>query len=147
MNSIEFRPAALADAGDLAVLLTQLGYPITEQETIRRLQDLLVAGEKVEVATRNKQVVGFVALHVMPTLHRATPLGRLTELVVLEAERGKGLGRALVIHAETILKSLGCEMIEITSNKSRTQAHQFYEQLGYRVTSLRFSKVLASSQV
>ena len=73
-------------------------------------------------------------------LHRSGPVGRLTALVVDERARGRGVGRALIDAAEGILIERGCVLIEVTSNKRRTDAHAFYERLGYTATSFRFAK-------
>jgi PhnO protein len=81
-------------------------------------------------------------MHVTPVLHRPTGVGRITALVVGEAARGHGVGRALVAEAERRLEVLGCALVEVTSNQKRTDAHDFYRRLGYEATSVRFARTL-----
>jgi GNAT superfamily N-acetyltransferase len=94
------------------------------------------------VADRNGHVLGVVTVHVTPVLHRPTPVGRVTALVVTEKARGQGIGRMLVEAAERLLAERGCHLVEVTSNQQLTDAHEFYRRLGYEATSLRFKKVL-----
>ena len=63
-------------------------------------------------------------------------------MVVAEAERGRGIGAALVAEAERRLGARGCGLVEVTSNQKRLRAHAFYEKLGYERTSYRFFKPL-----
>jgi GNAT superfamily N-acetyltransferase len=87
-----------------------------------------------------------VTLHIMPVLHRPGPIGRLTAVIVDESVRRMGVGLALVAAAERVLEASGCALIEITSNKKRTDAHAFYERLGYTATSFRFAKTIRSAE-
>jgi GNAT superfamily N-acetyltransferase len=98
--------------------------------------------EPVLVADRGKQVIGCVSWHVTPVIHRPRPVGRITMLVVGEAERGEGIGTALVEAVEARLRKAGCGLVEVTSNMKRMRAHAFYETLGYERSSYRFFKPL-----
>lgn len=88
-------------------------------------------------------LAGAVTLHQMVVLHRPTPVGRITALVVDDSVRGQGIGRALVAAAEQALADSGCGLLEITSNERLADAHAFYAHLGYERTSVRFAKLLA----
>ncbi|HEY7394363.1 MAG TPA: GNAT family N-acetyltransferase [Gemmatimonadaceae bacterium] len=144
-NTIDIRDANAADVPALAALVAELGYPTPEATMAVRLDAMIDAGEKVLVAERDGDVVGLLTLHVTPVLHRPTAVGRLTALVVAERARGAGVGRSLVAAAEHILAARGCALIEVTSNQRRTDAHAFYQRLGYDVTSLRFKKDLEAT--
>ena len=146
---LEIREAKLADAAEVVRLLAQLGHEQPAGEPAARLAAFLNRGERVLVAGRTPLVagaplLGAVTLHIMPVMHRAGPIGRLSAVVVDEPARGAGVGRALVLASEAFLLVRGCAMIEITSNIKRTGAHAFYERLGYAATSVRFAKTLGA---
>lgn len=131
------------DVQHLIPLLAELGYPVDETTLAKRFDAFAEQGEKALVAERDGRIIGLLTLHVTPVLHRAGSVGRITTLVVEEAHHGQGVGRALVDDAERQLWEKGCVLIEVTSNKKRTDAHAFYEKLGYEQTSYRFAKTRA----
>lgn len=133
------RPATPDDAPALEILIRQLGYRENAADIGARLKAMIGAGQLVLVAERNGAVVGCLSTSIMRVLHRPRPVGRISMMVVDEALRGKGIGTALVRAAELRLKGQGCGLIEVTSNLKRTEAHGFYERLGYERTSLRFA--------
>jgi predicted N-acetyltransferase YhbS len=144
-SSIEIRAAELHDAPAISELLSELGFPSSAAVVSERLEALSVAGESILVAVRGGEVLGLLTLHITPVLHRPTPVGRLTALVVTVRERGKGVGRLLVNAAEQFFAARGCELVEVTSNLRLADAHSFYRRLGYEATSLRFKKSLSPS--
>ena len=51
-----------------------------------------------------------------------------------------GIGKMLMERVEELAKERGISMIGLASGFQRTEAHEFYERLGYQKTSFRFSK-------
>ena len=143
-DAVQVREARPTDAVEAVRLLSQLGHAQPAGKDSARLAAFIEQGECVLVAERasssSARLLGVVTLHVAPVMHRAGPIGRLSALVVDESARGGGIGRALVAAAEAYFAARGCAMIEVTSNKARTDAHAFYERLGYAATSVRFAK-------
>lgn len=137
------RPARPTDAAALSALLAELGFPADETTTEQRLSILECAGETVLVAAVDDIPRGFASVHATPVLHRPTPVGRITALLVTSSMRGRGVGRALVQAAEDWSRQRGCALIEVTSNLRLTTAHAFYHHLGFETTSMRFAKSLA----
>ncbi|HYV07283.1 MAG TPA: GNAT family N-acetyltransferase [Blastocatellia bacterium] len=137
------RPATERDAVEIARLLTTLGHSTTVESIVTRWNEWRGEGNLALVASSpDGALAGLVTLHHMLVLHRPLPVGRITALIVDPSSRGRGIGRALVAAAEEALTRSGCGLLEITSNQRLTDAHRFYERLGYEQTSTRFAKAL-----
>ncbi|MBN9319342.1 MAG: hypothetical protein BGN86_03350 [Caulobacterales bacterium 68-7] len=136
------RDAALADAAALAPLLGALGYPATAEEVSARLQAMLRHGPAPLVWEDGGALLGVLVWSVSPSLHRPGLVAGMSALVVSEAARGRGLGRALVAEVEARARALGCGRMEVASNMRREEAHRFYEGLGYERTSFKFARAL-----
>jgi N-acetylglutamate synthase-like GNAT family acetyltransferase len=126
------RQAEPGDAPHLAALLTQLGYPVTAEEVSYRLSYWLCDSMScVLVAERQGQVVGCLSLHAIPYLERTGRWARIESLVVDKSDRGGGTGRSLVAAAEGVARDWSCLAVEVTSSRTRTDAHAFYRRMGY----------------
>ena len=136
------REARRDDASALLKLISELGFGVDLAGVAERITRLATSGEPVLVADHNGAAVGMLNWHVMHTIHRAQPIGRIVALVVAEHRRGHGIGRMLVEHAERRMTEAGCQKIEVTSNLRLTDAHRFYERLGLERSSYRFAKDL-----
>ena len=136
------RPADARDSAALARLIGQLGYQVGEEAAADRLATMQAEGRLVLVAALDGAVAGCLSTSVMRVLHRPAPVGRISMMVVDEALRGRGIGAQLVRAAEEALAEQGCYMVEVTSHVRRTDAHRFYERLGYERTSVRMAKEL-----
>lgn len=138
----EIREAKTGDARRLVELILQLGHEIDEKSVRKNLGKLKKTGELPLVATLGRNVVGLIGRHLMVTVHRPTPVGRIPVLVVAEEARGQKIGRMLVDAVERWCRDQGCALIEVTSNDRRAEAHAFYRHMGYERTSIRFFKKL-----
>jgi predicted N-acetyltransferase YhbS len=136
------RRATAGDAAAFARLIGQLGYQASAGDVVSRLEAVAAAGNHTLVAERDGKVIGCLTTSKTHVIHRPAPVGRISMMVVEEALRGQGIGAALVRAAEQVLAEQGCYMIEVTSNLRRTDAHRFYEKLGYERTSVRLAKEL-----
>lgn len=65
------------------------------------------------------------------------------EAVRTEASlRGQGIGRRLMEHVEAEARRRGAARMQLTSNRARTDAHRFYERLGYEASHVGMKKYL-----
>jgi GNAT superfamily N-acetyltransferase len=138
----KIRDAKTSDAARIVELIGQLEHDIDEKSVSRNLRKLKKAGELPLVATLDKKVVGLIGRHLMVTVHRPAPVGRIPVLVVAEEARGQNIGRMLVEAVEQWCRDEGCQLIEVTSNDRRAAAHAFYRHMGYERSSIRFFKKL-----
>ena len=77
----------------------------------------------------NGRIVGVLVLALYPTL-----TGRkawIEDVVVDNAERGAGIGRALVERAIAEASERGAATLDLTSNPSRQAAHRLYRACGF----------------
>jgi len=89
-------------------------------------------GNFLLVAERGSAVAGCLQLTVIPGLsRRGTKRGLIEAVRVAAAYRGQGVGEALVRHAIEIARAEGCGLVQLTSDKSRPDAHRFYERIGF----------------
>lgn len=141
-GDMAIRTARASDSAALSHLIAQLGYAASESEVAGRLALMECENRVVLVAEIGGRAVGCLSTSVMRVLHRPAPVGRISMMVVEEGLRGRGIGAELVRAAERALRRQGCYMVEVTSHVRRTDAHRFYERLGYERTSVRLAREL-----
>lgn len=84
------------------------------------------------VATLGERVVGTFHLTTLRYLSFGGARAMLVEAVhVAESERSRGLGTTMMRFAIDEARRRGCQRVQLTSNKKRTDAHRFYERLGF----------------
>ena len=95
--------------------------------------------QQLVVADRDGVVVGCLQLTVIPGLARRAATRSIIESVRVDSgERGSGLGTTMITWAIEESRRLGVDLVQLTSDKSRTDAHRFYERLGFQATHLGF---------
>jgi GNAT superfamily N-acetyltransferase len=87
------------------------------------------------VAERDGRVIGCLQLSFLPGLtRRGMWRGQIEGVRVAQAERGTGTGRAMLLWGIEECRKRGCGLVQLTSDKRRTDAHGFYEALGFQAT-------------
>jgi N-acetylglutamate synthase-like GNAT family acetyltransferase len=145
----KIREATESDLSAVVRLLAQLAPDVADREdlsaplpfeyhpTLRRIQE--TPGLHIFVLEERKKVLGTVALIIVPNLsHRATPFAIIENMVVDEKVRSKGYGELLIKHAIEAAREAGCYKVSLTSGKRRTDAHRFYDRLGFKRTHEAF---------
>ncbi|NNF80695.1 MAG: GNAT family N-acetyltransferase [Rhizobiales bacterium] len=91
------------------------------------------------VATSNGQVVGTLQLTFMPGLAR-TGLwrGQIEAVRIAKNVRSSGLGQQMFEWAIAQCKARGCGLVQLTTDKSRPDAHRFYDRLGFEASHIGY---------
>lgn len=100
----------------------------------RRAFDMISANpnQDVVVVERDGEIVGTFDLAVLPSLSRRGAVRMQVEAVrVASSARGSGLGTAIFEWIIAHARRVGCDLVQLTSDTSRTGAHDFYERLGF----------------
>jgi len=136
-GQLTLRPAVVTDAGVVAGLLGHLGYPMSAEEALARLNR---EHARVILCVAAGEALGLLELTLQHHITHARPVARVTAIVVRDSARRHGVGRLLMEHAAELARAQGCEGVELTSGirPDRQDAHRFYEALGYERTSYRF---------
>ncbi|NUS84276.1 MAG: GNAT family N-acetyltransferase [Streptomyces sp.] len=100
-------------------------------------------GQRLVVAIRDGRTVGTLQLTVIPGLSRRGATRSIIEAVRIHAdERGGGLGTQLIQWAVDESRREGCVLVQLTSDATRTDAHRFYERLGFEASHVGFKLAL-----
>ncbi|TDO66587.1 putative N-acetyltransferase YhbS [Kribbella sp. VKM Ac-2571] len=151
MNDVVIRRATASDVAAIVAMIAddQLG---ATRESLDDLTPYLAAFEQIDadpnqllmVADRNDEVIGTLQLTIIPGLSRRGSTRGLIEAVRVAAPaRGSGLGAMLVQWAVEESRTRGCTLVQLTSDKSRTDAHRFYTNLGFANTHEGFKLKLS----
>jgi N-acetylglutamate synthase-like GNAT family acetyltransferase len=141
--AVTIRNARPRDAGVLAQLLVQLGYPTSTEAVSARMARLAAStADRLVVAELDNEVVGVASLHLSLSVEHDEPAAKLSAIVVDERHRGRGVGEALVKALEAEARERGCALIFLTTAERRKDAHAFYRRLGFQETGRRFAKSL-----
>ncbi|MEU6661667.1 GNAT family N-acetyltransferase [Streptomyces sp. NPDC046821] len=146
MGDLEIRPATAADIPAIVAMLADdpLG---ARRESPDDLTPYLNAHTRIAedpnqhlvVAVRGQRLVGTLQLTVIPGLSRKGSTRSIIESVRVHAdERGSGLGTRLIEWAVDESRRLDCQLVQLTSDATRTDAHRFYERLGFEASHIGF---------
>jgi ribosomal protein S18 acetylase RimI-like enzyme len=125
------RIATSADAHDLARMNAAFNGVF---DSAAQIATRLAAYGDIEtaiLAELDGQVGGFACVRVVPCLLYAEPYAELTELYVEPAFRRRGIGRALIAHAEQLAHARGAAELLIMTSIGNAAAQALYHAVGY----------------
>jgi GNAT superfamily N-acetyltransferase len=111
-------------------------------------QDAFVAidadpNQLLAVIAHGDRVIGTLQLTFFAGISRKGSLRGLIEGVRVAAKyRGSGIGRKAFEWAIQECRSRGCALVQLTTDKTRQDAHRFYEGLGFEASHIGFKKNL-----
>ena len=145
MTDITFRYATSEDLPAIVALLADDEKGKTREELRDPLPDVYYAAfdamqsqsteglpNKYLLACRRDEIVGCLQLTLIAGLSRKGRLRAQIEGVRVSSKcRGQNVGKKLITESISISKLLGASLVQFTTDKSRKDAHRFYERLGF----------------
>jgi ribosomal protein S18 acetylase RimI-like enzyme len=145
MNNLVFRNATKLDLPLLVEMLREDELGKHRESTNPSLYE----GAFLEIETdHNNQVLvaefegNLVAMLQLTFIRHLTFQGGLRAQIegvrVHKNYRGQGIGKNLIAYAISMAKAKKCHLVQLTSNKNRKEALQFYEKIGFKGTHVGF---------
>ncbi|MFQ3457701.1 GNAT family N-acetyltransferase [Bradyrhizobium sp. UFLA01-814] len=141
MTDIAFRRAELADLPAIVALLANdiLGQQREDASSppnpkyVEAFRAILADPNQLQVvATLNDAVIGTLQLTFIPGLARMGAWrGQIEAVRIAETHRGSGVGQQMFEWAIGQCRARGCNLVQLTTDKARPDAHRFYERLGF----------------
>src|SRR4051812_12284822 len=139
MDDFEIRRLEPREWADLFPIIVQLRPHLTEEQFLRQVRQQSHNGYELVGAFRGGRIVGVVGMGPGATPARGPPL-HVDDIIVDEAERKTGGGRALMNYAEANARARGMTAVFLDA---RPVAIGFYKTLGYDLhTTPSMKKVL-----
>ncbi|MHC5216024.1 N-acetyltransferase family protein [Enterococcus sp. LJL128] len=129
---MNIRKAQLSDADSLnEINESSLGYDYPLEETKKQLEELLqLPDEQLLVFETQGRVSAYIHAGAYRTIY-APKMINILALAVHKDFHGSGQGRLLMNAAEEWAKTIGAAGIRLSSGENRTEAHRFYEHIGF----------------
>ncbi|MCB1510935.1 MAG: GNAT family N-acetyltransferase [Hyphomicrobiaceae bacterium] len=141
MPQVTFRRATAADLETIVVLLADDPLGAQREDITLPLNPRYIAAfeaidtdpnQLLAVVEHDDAIVGCLQLSFMPGLSRLGQWrGQIESVRIAAARRGTGLGRRMFEWAIAECRERGCGLVQLTSDKSRSDALRFYESLGF----------------
>jgi GNAT superfamily N-acetyltransferase len=140
-HSVIFRTARFSDLPAIVALLADdklgsqrenVGPPLDERYVAAFNAIAADPNQHLVVATEGDTVVGTLQLSFIPGIARTGAWrGQIEGVRIGASLRGTGIGEQMIEWAIAACRSRGCEIVQLTTDKTRTDAHRFYERLGF----------------
>ncbi|MFT5218556.1 MAG: GNAT superfamily N-acetyltransferase [Planctomycetota bacterium] len=144
MAILKFRKAVPADLAALVAFLADDDLGATREDTSTPLNPRYLeafdciaqdANNELAVVESNAELVGMLQLTFIPYLTHTGSKRCLIEGVQIASNyRGQGLGSAFIQWAIEQAKTRQCNLVQLTTDKTRPIALRFYESLGFQAT-------------
>ncbi|MCC8958112.1 GNAT family N-acetyltransferase [Bradyrhizobium sp. Pear77] len=152
MTSVAFRQAQPADLPAIIALLANdvLGQQREDASSPPNPRyvdafDAILAdrNQLLVVAILNDEVVGTLQLSFIPGMARLGAWrGQIEAIRIAETHRSSGVGQQMFEWAIDQCKARGCDLVQLTTDKARPDAHRFYERLGFVGSHLGYKLML-----
>jgi GNAT superfamily N-acetyltransferase len=142
------RNAHVKDWPAVAGLLVELGRDVPKSATTNPSHVIHFGGHLARrecvtlVADARTSLLGFIDMEYRQRLGHHRPQAWVNDLVVEDASRSQGVGKALLGRAEELASQRGCFRMSLETAAWRDRTHAFYRREGWIDYGTWFIKVL-----
>jgi GNAT superfamily N-acetyltransferase len=140
-SKIVIRAAKKTDMPQLLELyreLQPLDPPIDNNAASAVWEQAVNSGVMYFVADNNERIVATCYVAIIPNITRqCSPIGFIENILTSVGYRRRGIGRKLLETAVEYAKTQGCYKVTLQSGIKRSEAHKFYESMGFDGNSKR----------
>jgi len=128
---IIIREMTLNDAKAVNILSSQLGYTLSIEQTLQNINAVLESNDHTAfVAEYENKIVGWIGAS-QAIMIEVMPHCEINGLVIDQDHRGMGIGKLLIDKVKQWARKKNNTKIGLHCNVKRTEAHLFYEHLGF----------------
>ncbi len=119
------------DAKPVNTLSKQLGYPLSIEQTLQNINAVLASNDHTAfVAEYENKIVGWIGAS-QAIMIEVMPHCEINGLVIDQGHRGMGIGKLLIDKVKQWARKKNNIKIGLHCNVKRTEAHLFYQHLGF----------------
>ncbi|MER8627115.1 GNAT family N-acetyltransferase [Mesorhizobium sp. M1252] len=154
MSEPHIRRAEAADLSAIVVMLADDPLGRSREDATEPLakayRDAFAAidadpNQFLAVMTDSGRVIGTLQISYLAGLSLQGALrGQIEAVRVVADRRGERLGQRLLEWAIEQCHERGCKIVQLTTNKSRQDAHRFYDRLGFKASHIGYKLELNS---
>ena len=149
MENIIIRESTFDDIPSLLELLYELGRPKPQKDNeletfIKLLKNYMQEDDrKILVAQiKNLKIIGMMSIVFLSRLNQNTLEMYVPELIVSQNYHYRGIGKKLINFSIELGKEKKCHRMRLESGNQRIESHKFYKHLGFKNSSIFFTKNL-----
>lgn len=132
---LEIKRVTSTDLGLLNQLYKEIDaeLPLSLSEVEQIFEQIQqVPNYNIYIAWLNGEPVGTFSLLFIPMILHYSKSAVIDAVIVTSTYRNQGIGKAMMHEALKLSREAGCYKAMLSSNLKRTNAHQFYESLGFK---------------
>lgn len=139
--AIAIRKAAAADVAAIVAMLADDALGAQREDASLPLRDSYRSAfaaidadpnQLLAVVEHDGEIIGCMQISFVPGLSRMGMWrGQIESVRIASHIRGGGVGRQMIVWAIEQCRERGCGLVQLTTDKSRSDALRFYQSLGF----------------
>lgn len=148
---VEVRPLPARDLSLAMDLIYEFELPavkkLRENDVRSIYSKIIAAGGAVFGAYRGSKIVGTCTLNLCANLSwSGRPYGIVENIIVTKNERGKGIGKSLLLFARRMAESKNCYKVALMTKQKDAETVSFYRSAGFSDDKVDYQRRFSAEQ-